>query len=139
MDNNKFEKFLKDSISQKELSLVLANTDDELVRTKDELAGRGYIFPTDTLSTISDLNIQSKICFELKDESESKKLYDLALQYPTGQINLFDEKRMKNIVATPDYNNKSVILLITDNQLKKLQSINFDFSAVTGIAYRNKG
>lgn len=138
MDNNNFEKFIEDSISQKELSLVLVETEDELIQLKDELTRGGYFFPADTLSAISDLNNQNKVCFELKNEVEAKILYDLALQYPTSQVNLFDEKAMKNITLTPDYNDKSIMLLIAESQLKKLQNINLNFLEVTGITYRAK-
>ena len=138
MDNNKFAKFLKDTTSQQELSLIIAENDDELTQLKDTLVKNGYTFPTNILLTISDLNNQNKICFVIKDEGMAKILYDFALQYPTGQINLFDEKAMKNIVVTPDYNDKSLVLLATENQLKNLQRINFDFFAVSGIAYRDK-
>jgi hypothetical protein len=138
MDNNKFEEFIKDSISQKEISLILAKDDDELAWLKDKLAKNNYIFPANILVAISELNSQDKTCFEIKDESEAKELYDFAMQYPTGQINMFDEKTMKNIISTPDYNNKSIIFLATEDQLKKLRHINFDFFAISGIAYRNK-
>lgn len=138
MENTKLDKFLADSTSQKELSLVLAENDEELIRLRDLLEKNGYNFSSDIISQLNNLNNDDKICFVINNETNAKLFYDFALQYPTGQVNLFDNKAMKNINISPNYENKSLILLLTDDQLENLKKINFDFLSVSGITYRNK-
>lgn len=138
MENTKFDKFLSDSTSQKELSLMLAENDDEFIRLRDLLEKNGYNFASDIVSQLNNLNNDDKICFVINNETDAKLLYDFALQYPTGQINLIDDKAMKNINISPNYDNKSMILILTDNQLGNLKKNNFDFLSVCGMTYRNK-
>lgn len=117
---------------------MLAENDDELIRLRDLLEKNGYNIPSDIFSQFNNLNDNDKICFIINDETDTKLLYDFALQYPTGQVNLLDHKTLKNINISPTYDNKSLILLLTDNQLEGLIKINFDFLSVSGMTYRNK-
>lgn len=138
MENTKFDKFLTDSTSQKEISLVLVENSEDFADLKDSLVKNGYNFSSDIISKLNNLNNDDKICFVINNETDAKLLYDFALQYPTGQINLFDDKVMETINISPSYDNKSLLLLLTDNQLENLKNINFDFLSVSGMTYRNK-
>jgi len=136
MNNKDFEQFIDDSKGQKELSLAIARDHEEFNDFHSALTEKGYIGSDDIFSILPHLDTHKKVYFVINDKS-AKNLYDLAIQYPTGQVNLLDPSSMKNQSFDPDYKNHSLILLTTAEFLSHLAKNNLDFLDSVGMVYRS--
>ena len=67
----------------------------------------------------------------------SKDFYDFLVQYPTGQIEIFDNSTMESKTISPDYANSCKIFLVLKEDLNKLQEKGWDILANTGLAYQS--
>ena len=136
MDNKSFKQFIDDSNGQKELSLILAKSIDEYHDFTNNLDSQGFVGSDDVYAVLSHPDRDKKAYLVINDKSK-KVLYDFAMQYPTGQINLLDPTDMKNMSFNPDYENHSLLLLTTTDYLKYIAKDNLDFLDITGIVYRS--
>ena len=64
-------------------------------------------------------------------------MYDFALQYPTGQIEIYDKFNLKSQTVTPSYKDVAVVFLITKDTLKKAQEAGFMLLEQVGITYQS--
>lgn len=136
MNNKDFEQFIHDSKGQKELSLAIAKDHAEFNDFHNTLTKNGYIGSDDIFSILPQIDTRKKVYLVINDKS-AKNLYDLAIQYPTGQVNLLDPSTMKNQSFAPDYENHSLILLTTAEFLSHLAKNNLDFLDSVGMVYRS--
>lgn len=140
-DNLKIElaQFLQKIASQKDVSLMIAKNSKEIKAFETALIGQGFKMVGNILELISALNSPAKPArlYISPDHSNVKPLYDFLVQYPTGQVEIFDDKEMKSKVFNPDYANSAVVLLISSEELKRLESNNFSFLQYTGLAFQN--
>ncbi len=74
--------------------------------------------------------------YMVTEEDIGKNIYDFAVQYPTGQVEVFNKDKMQLEVFSPDYKNNAV-LLINEKVLNKLLAKGFDLLSVSGPAYRS--
>jgi hypothetical protein len=132
-----FTDFLKHTLSRKEISLAIAKDDvefQELIKNLEENGFRQAIDASDLFKHIT--NPSSKIFFAAK-ESLPKDMYDFIIQYPTGQIEIYDQFNLKSKLVIPVYDRVSVVFLITKEALKKSQELGLQILGQVGIAYQS--
>ena len=123
--------FLSVSMGSKEASMAIAQNQAELSRFKKIMDEQGF----EQSKNIADLFKLQKTYFVL-DEDMDKDIYDFVVQYPTGQVEIFDKKLMRSETFFPDYN-KEMVLLVIKEDLNKLQAKGFDLLSCTGPAYQS--
>lgn len=133
---NTFEDFLKYANHQKEVSLMIAKDDSELEHFVKKLNEADFRQAVDTSDLFKQITKASKTFVAVKD-SLSKDLYDFAVQYPTGQIEIYDKFNLKSQTAVPAYKDVSVIYVLTKTAIKKTQESNFRILEIAGITYQS--
>ncbi|MGH2612540.1 MAG: hypothetical protein ACRDFB_05770, partial [Rhabdochlamydiaceae bacterium] len=109
----------------------------ELQDFQEEISTHGYRQVIDVHELMHRTQHEgAKIYFVIRS-SLSKDIYDFIAQYPTGQIELFDKERMKQILLTPIYHNSAVIVLLTKETLHNIQSAGQQLTSIAGLAYQN--
>jgi len=132
-----FTDFLEHSFSQKEVSLAVAKDEVELKELVKNLEVSGFRQATDTSGLFKRIaNPSSKVFFVAK-ESLSKDIYDFILQYPTGQVEIYDKVNLKSQLAIPIYDGVSIVLLITKEALRKSRELGFQILRQVGITYQS--
>lgn len=135
MKTEAFKQFLADSQGQKELPLILAKTSEEFEVFSSKLTEEGFVGSDNIFSVINHLEKYPKIYLVINEKSV-KDVYDLALQYPTGQIQIQNHENLSEKSFSPDYNKYSIILLTTDELLNHVKKQNFDFLPIVGMVYK---
>ena len=134
MTYNSLNNFLKYTLSQKEVSLVIAKNEEELAHFKKVLEKNYFKKATGLLTLISNIDEPKKLYFVLADIS--KDLYDFLLQYPSGQIEVFDSQKMKSTIINPIYKGFSVVFLIKKESLTEIQKGEFPLLELVGLTYQ---
>lgn len=124
--------FVHVAFGSKEVGLALAENAKELVEFSQALDSMGFTRAED----VSGLTERPKVYLVLGKDME-KGVYDFAVQYPTGQVEMFDGDAMRSRVMTPDYRNTAVILLASKKDIAASRARGFDILAVAGPAYRS--
>lgn len=124
--------FLDIMAGSKEVGLVIAKDTEELEDFNRSMNDSGF----KRVEEIADLFKFSKT-FVTINENMSKDVYDFVVQYPTGQIEIFDKELMQSQIFSPDYN-RSVVLLVIKNDLNKLRSRGFNLLSLVGPAYQSR-
>ena len=133
---NTFSDFLKVVPSQKEVSLVIAKDQVELQTLRKMLDQNGYTQIVDRPEFLKYVSSPSKTYF-LVQENLPKRIYDFVLQYPSGQIEVFDKDKMESTIINPVYKDVSVLILVTKDALAKIQQTGFQVLENTGMAYQS--
>lgn len=133
---NTFEDFLKYANHQKEVSLMIAKDDSELGHFVKKLNEADFRQAVDTSDLFKQITKASKTFVAVKD-SLSKDLYDFAVQYPTGQIEIYDKFNLKSQTEVPAYKDVCVIYVLTKTAIKKTQESNFRILEIAGITYQS--
>ncbi len=136
MIKEKFSTFLEYSLSQKEVSLIVAKHENELSHFERWLEDKGFRRAAHAFDLLDNLEDHKKLYVILKTEN-GKDSYDFAAQFPTGQIELFDKKTMKKMLKNIDYKNRSIVFLTTKHHLFDLEKEDFNFLSSVGMAFRN--
>ena len=134
--NNNFTDFLKYAKSRKEVSLVMYNDEIELENTKIILRDNDYR-QIDNLSELLNCVTQTSKVFLVVENDFSKDLYDFIVQYPSGQIEIYDKSSLKSQIVTPIYSDVSVILVIKKEILQKTQTSGLKILENIGLSYQN--
>lgn len=133
---NTFDDFLKFVNSQKEVSLAIAKDETELAQLASKLEEHKFRQAVDTSDLFKQITQPSKSFFVAK-ESLPKDMYDFAVQYPTGQVEIYDKFNLKSQTVIPIYKDVAVVFLITKDALKKVQETGFMLLEQVGITYQN--
>lgn len=133
---NTIDDFLKFALSQKDVSLAIAKDDSELTELMTKLEENGFRQAVDTSDLFKQMTQSSKSFFVAK-ESLSKDMYDFVVQYPTGQVEIYDKFNLKSQTAIPSYKDVTIIFLITKEVLKKTQEAGFMLLENVGITYQS--
>lgn len=133
---NTFDDFLKFVNSQKEVSLAIAKDETELAQLASKLEEYKFRQAVDISDLFKQITQPSKSFFVAK-ESLSKDMYDFVVQYPTGQVEIYDKFNLKSQTVIPNYKDVTVILLITKEVLKKAQEAGFLLLEKVGITYQS--
>jgi len=115
----------------KEVGLVIAKNDEELAGFAKAMDG----FDFKRSENIADLFKFSKTYFVITEDMD-KDVYDFIVQYPTGQVEIFDKKLMRSQTLSPDYKNSAIVLLVDKDNLNKIQEKGFDLLSSAGPAFQ---
>ena len=134
--NKSFTDFIKHSHSQREISLAVAKDDHELRQFEHQLDEAGYKKAHDTNELLHNMHKNTQI-YLLIEENFPKALYDLIIQYPTGQVEIFDVHSMKSTVISPEYEKSSIILLATKEDLSFFEQKGYSILQHVGMAFQS--
>lgn len=137
MSTSTLTDFLTYASGQKEVSLVIAKDEKELASLQSELDALGFISASTPLEFSSAASQPSKIYSVLADAAHAKDYYDFSVQYPTGQVEMWNRSTMQPQVSTPRYAGVFLVLLLTKDTLVTAQKNGMDFLASTGIVYQS--
>ena len=124
-----FNDFLE-TVSGREVALAIAKDENELKEFSQSMNELGFKEAEKT----PDLLSYPKSYMVAKDDM-GKDIYDFAVQYSTGQVEIFDKDKMRSETLSPDYKN-SAVLLIDEKVLNRLSAEGLDLLSVAGPAYR---
>jgi len=133
---NTIKDFLKFANSQKEVSLMIAKDGSELEDFIKKLNEDDFRQAVDTSDLFKQVKKASKSFVMVKD-SLSKNLYDFAVQYPTGQVEIYDKFNLKSQMVTPAYKDVTVVYVLTKAALEKTQESGFRILEIAGITYQS--
>ena len=126
------EEFLSVMQGGKEVGIIIAQDEAELssfARALDR-------FDFKRAENIFDLLKFSKT-YLVAGQDMDKGAYDFIVQYPTGQVEIFNKELMQSQTLTPDYKNSAIVLLVDKSNLNKIQEKGFDLLAVAGPAFQS--
>lgn len=131
--------FLSRLPGQKEVGLAVMQAESDRAACCLELEAEGFRSAKTPKELAAYLQKTGSVIFSVSqlDDATTKDLYDLALQYPTGQVTGFDADKMKPFVVNPMYVGTSVLLVLTQLQLEEFISRGFDLLSACGPVYRN--
>ena len=84
----------------------------------DFFIDQGFKVSNDILVFLQTLKSSNNSVFFVK-EKDLKNLYDISVQFPTGQISFFDTPSMNTIWVSPVYENSRNIVILENNLLNK--------------------
>lgn len=125
-----FKEFLGIAPGSKEVSLAIAKNNKEIQDFSRSLDEAGF----EQAEEVFNLFKLPKAYMTISEDMD-KNVYDFIVQYPTGQVEIFDKERMRSEMLSPDYS-RSVVLLVEKGALNKLQAKGFDLLAAVGPAYQ---
>jgi hypothetical protein len=134
--DNKFTNFLRFTNSQKEVSLIIAKDDVELSQLQVQLDENGFKKIGNYIGLLMHIQYPSKNYFVIH-KYMPKEIYDLILQYPTGQVEIFDQYKMKSETAKPLYKDISMVLITTKDILSTIQKAGYQLLENVGITYQS--
>lgn len=111
--------------------MAIAKDENELKEFSQSMNELGF----KETDKITDLLSHPK-SYLVAEEDMSKNIYDFAIQYPSGQVEMFDKNHMNSRIFSPDYKN-NVVLLINEKVLNKLLAEGLDLLSAAGPAYRS--
>lgn len=131
-NSKSIEEFLFVTQGGKEVGLVIAQNEEELKSFVKVMGG----FNFERSENIADLFKFPKTYFVITPDMD-KDVYDFIVQYPTGQVEIFDKKLMQSQTLSPDYKKQGIILLVDKDNLNKIQEKGFDLLGNTGPAFQS--
>ncbi len=131
-DLQKLIDFLGFTPGQKEVGLVVAADQTEIEEMMAVLSLQGFT----QSPSIAGL-FESPKAYMAIDSANMKNAYDLSAQYPTGQIEIFDDNLMQSLNFVPDYSKQAVLLLMTKAVLKLAEERGLDFRQAAGLTYQS--
>jgi hypothetical protein len=126
------EEFLTVTAGSKEVGLIIAKDTSELegfVQSLDEMGFKRSEKAAD-LSKFPN-------SYLVIDEGAAKDAYDFAVQYPSGQVEIFNKEQMQSQSFSPDYSSLNLVLLVVKDDLNKLQTKGFDLLSAVGPAFQS--
>jgi hypothetical protein len=131
-----FRDFLKYTPSRKEVSLVIAKDKTELRDLVKKLEKDDFRQAADVLDLFKHIVKPSSKVFFVTEESLPKDMYDFMIQYPTGQVEVYDKFNLKSKLVVPVYDKVSVIFVVTKKSLGKSQESGYRILEQVGITYQ---
>lgn len=125
-----FKEFLGIAPGSKEVSLAIAKNNKEIQDFSRSLDEAGF----EQAEGVFNLFKLPKAYMTISEDMD-KNVYDFVVQYPTGQVEVFDKELMRSEMLSPDYRH-SVVLLVEKDVLNKLQAKGFDLLAAVGPVFR---
>lgn len=141
MDKNnqqQFNQFLSYSSGQKEACLVIAKDEKELKEFIKVLEKEEFKNQEDIFSLLEAIKVKSNNYFVVGgDEKGYKNIYDFIVQYPMNQIQMLNPDNNRKAIVSPNYQDLSVIFLITKDNLAKIQKQGFNILDKAGIIFQS--
>lgn len=129
------EKFLSFTANQREAALIVVAQENALPGARACLENAGFIEQPDALAVLAGTAVPLRQYLVL-NANNIKDAYDVAAQYPTGQVNIFDANRHRSVVIAPLYANATVVFLITAEELQVAKRQGLDILSRTGLTFR---
>ncbi len=130
--NHSLEEFLTVTAGSKEMGLIIAKDASELEGFARSFDRMGF----KRSEKVTDFFKLQKSYFVI-DEGAAKDAYDFAVQYPSGQVEIFDKERMQPQSFSPDYGSLNLVLMVVKDDLNKLQTKGFDLLSAVGPAFQS--
>lgn len=130
--NKKFTDFISHIESQREISLAIANGQRELDDFVSSLEESGFRQVIDTHELFRRVVKPVKIFYLIKDPFP-KPIYDFMVQYPTGQVEIFDKASMRSDIIIPVYHKVSIVFLVRKDRLLSIEKEGYSLRENTGI------
>lgn len=124
--------FLSYAVGQKETALLIVKDERELPEVEAALQGAGFVKADKPLVLLKSIYQKEKTYIVL-DENNAKEVFDICVQYPTGQITFLNRSKMVSLFVTPDYANGGVVILVNQSTLEAVEKKGFDFRSITGL------
>lgn len=134
-ETKKFDEFLNYTFGQKEVSLAVINDMGEFDQLNSSLQEKGFVEAKSELEFFNNIREESNTFFLVKGVLP-KKIYDIIVQFPTGQIEIFDDSKMETQVIKPDRSKISVLILLTESGLKEIEKSGYFIVDKVGLTYR---
>lgn len=135
INKEEFGKFIEYTIGAKDISLVIAQDNKELKEFVLELKNNSYKYLKDIWEVMDFAKSDGKGCFAM-DDSLEKDLYDFIVQYPTGQVEIWDQEKNDFRVLNPKYEGVSLVFLITKHDLENIKEQGFEILSKVGLTYQ---
>ncbi len=134
--NDKFHHFLEATKGQREVGLIIAQDEKELETLQQQLTIEDFSNVKDINQLLDQLPKGGKF-FYMTSGILNKDMYDFLVQYPTGQIEIFNKEISKSKIIIPPYKDSTVVYLLTKNQLSALKLSGNLILDKVGIAYQS--
>lgn len=125
------EDFLKIISMSHEIGMIIAKNQENIDNTSKILEDNGF----EQQQKVMGFFDVSKSYF-IVNPLHPKEIYDFVTQYQTGQVEVFDKEEVSSKVFSPEYEDLSIILLITEDDLNKLETNNFSILSSVGPCLR---
>ena len=135
-NSKRIKEYLHFAKSQKEVGLMIAENDKELKEFEKELILLNFSKSNNIIDLGKSLKKQGKNYMVLKNE-DLKNVYDFLIQYPTGQIEIFNQELMKSDIIIPEYSKNTVLFVVTKEILLKIKDEGYDLLSYAGLTYQN--
>ena len=127
------QKFLKMTNGSTELCLMIAKDEQELATLEQEAASFGFQKSKNIREIFNSIKNGSKTYFTLGN-TLGNNIYNILAQYSTGQVTAYDGQN--NLVANLDYKNVSVLILITKENLEKIEKSEKSLLRIAGLTWQ---
>lgn len=128
--------FIKIAEKAQEASIVVAKDSGEASEYVKLLENLGYFCVVDSQDIQKSLG-NGKKAYGLISEKNADFYYNLAKDFGSGDIHLFDIKNQKKVWITPNRETSALILIIKQSDIEMLKQKGFDFSLICHGAYQN--
>lgn len=130
-----FEQFLNCTTGQNEVSLAVVDDQNEIERIGNVLTNHGFAEAGTEVDFFDNISGE-KSTFLVVNQKLSKKVYDILVQFPTGQIETFNEVEMRPEVIKPNRAKFGVLLIFTKSSLEKTEKEGFAIMDKVGLTFR---
>ena len=138
--DQKFQEFVGYAMGSRDVSLAVSSAGFELAGWEEQLLKAGWKKAESIAELAQKISTGGKYYLlfnEFATEDELKPAYDFALQYPAGQVSVFDEQKMANLALSPNYEDSGIIYLFTQAVLDKAKEKSFQFVGNCGLTFKN--
>lgn len=138
-NTNQFNQFLSRAPQAKEVSLAIAEDEKELKQFQEILDKKKFYQANNIFELLESIKGSGDhyLVIDEKTIKTKKEIYGFIIQYPTGQIEIFNPKIMQSQIASPDYQKLATIILITKKASQDFQKENFDILSAVGLTYQS--
>jgi len=130
---NDIKKFLKLTEKSKETCLMIAEDEKGLADIEKQLVA-SELEKSKNIREIFNSVRDGKKTYFILNGTLGNNIYNVLVQYPTGQINAYDGK--DNLVANPDYQKGSILILTTKENLEKIEQGEKSLLRLVGLTWQ---
>lgn len=128
-------KFLGRTDGSMEACLMIAEDERSRAALEQAVSDSGFQMTKNLTEIFDSIRNGSRIYFTVGDTLGSN-LYNILVQYPTGQVTAYDGHN--NLVANPDYQKGSVLILITKENLEKIERGERSLLRLVGLTWQKQ-
>lgn len=132
-----FSVFLETALGQSEVSCILAHHDQELAWYERGLVDAGFVCTSSPERVTRALAQGARVAYVVRHADDAKTAYDLACQYPTGQVELFDQASHAPLACSPLYAQTACAVLVTKAQLFDMCEAGMEMLSKVGMTHQS--